>query len=118
MTLDFWAHESQDGYQYVQVLTDNTSTCESGAGSGDPSTIQLSRYMAGIEIMKGSPYTELFKKFSFPVLSIGLRPLLLQTFSGGGTAPDDSIVDSNPDDSDDDSRAKDRMNLDDFGNLW
>ncbi len=50
--------------------------------------------------------------------SIGLRPLLLQTFSGGGTAPDDPIVDSNPDDSDDDSRAKDRMNLDDFGNLW
>ena len=71
MTLDFYAFEAQDGYQYVQVLTDNTSTCDSGAGDGDPGTIQLSRYMAGFEIKTGSAYTGDYKKFTFPVLSVG-----------------------------------------------
>ena len=71
MTLDFYAFEAQDGYQYVQVLTDNTSTCDSGAGNGDPGTIQLSRYMAGFEIKTGSAYTGDYKKFTFPVLSVG-----------------------------------------------
>ncbi len=71
MTLDFYAYEAQDGYQYVQVLTDNTSTCDSGAGDGDPGTIQLSRYMAGFEIKTGSAYTGDYKKFTFPVLSAG-----------------------------------------------
>lgn len=71
MTLDFYAYEAQDGYQYVQVLTDNTSTCDSGAGNGDPGTIQLSRYMAGFEIKTGSAYTGDYKKFTFPVLSVG-----------------------------------------------
>ena len=71
MTLDFWAYEAQDGYQYVQVLTDNTSTCDSGAGDGDPGTIQRSRYMAGFEIQKGSAYTGDYKKFTFPVLTVG-----------------------------------------------
>ncbi|MBR1498817.1 MAG: hypothetical protein IJ615_04205 [Bacteroidaceae bacterium] len=71
MTLDFYAYEAQDGYQYVQVLTDNTSTCDSGAGDGDPGTIQLSRYMAGFEIKTGSAYTGDYKKFTFPVLTVG-----------------------------------------------
>ena len=71
MTLDFLAKETDDGYQYVQVLTDNTSTYDSGAKDGDPGTIQLSRYMAGFEIKKGGAYTEAYKKFTFPVLSVG-----------------------------------------------
>ena len=71
MTLDFWAYEAYDGYQYVQVLTDNTTTCDSGAGDGDPGTIQLSRYMAGFEIKTGSAYTGDYKKFTFPVLTVG-----------------------------------------------
>lgn len=71
MTLDFYAYEAQDGYQYVQVLTDNTTTCDSGAGDGDPGNIQLSRYMAGFEIQKGSAYTGDYKKFTFPVLTVG-----------------------------------------------
>ena len=71
MTLEFNAKESNDGYQYVQVLTDNTSTCDSGAGDGDPGNIQLSRYMAGFEIKTGSAYTGDYKKFTFPVLTVG-----------------------------------------------
>ena len=105
MTLGFYASEAYDGYQYVQVLTDNTSTCDSGAGSGDPGTIRLSRYMAGFEIMKDAPYTEFFKKFTFPVLSVGNNqghtdpwgygtdfPLSKQKFNPTARATDGKIV--------------------------
>jgi len=104
MTLDFKACESYDGYQYVQVLTDNTSTCDSGAGGGNPGTIQLSRYMAGFEIKTGGAYSE-YKKYTFPVLSVGSNqghtnpwgygtdfPLSKQKFSPTARAADGKIL--------------------------
>jgi len=104
MTLEFLAKESDDGYQYIQVLTDNTSTCDGGAGSGDPGTIQRSRYMAGFEIETGSAYTE-YKKYSFPVLSVGSNeghtnpwghgtdfPLSMQKFNTNCRATDGKIL--------------------------
>ena len=105
MTLDFLAKETDDGYQYVQVLTDNTSTYDSGAKDGDPGTIQLSRYMAGFEIKKGDAYTEAYKKFTFPVLSAGNGeghtnpwghgtdfPLSMQKFHNTARATDGKIL--------------------------
>ena len=105
MTLDFLAKETDDGYQYVQVLTDNTSTYDSGAKDGDPGTIQLSRYMAGFEIKKGGAYTEAYKKFTFPVLSVGSNeghtnpwghgtdfPLSMQKFHNTAHATDGKIL--------------------------
>ena len=68
MTLRIEAAEINDGYQYVQVLTDNVSTYDSGAKNGDPGTIAVSRYMAGFEILHGTLY-ELSKVYTFPVLS-------------------------------------------------
>ena len=104
MTLDFNAKESDDGYQYIQVLTDNTSTYDSGAGSGDPGTITYSRYMAGFEIKSGSAYTE-YKKYSFPILSVGSNaghtdpwgygtefPLSKQKFNNTSRASDGKIL--------------------------
>ena len=105
MTLDFLAKETDDGYQYVQVLTDNTSTYDSGAKDGDPGTIQLSRYMAGFEIKKGGAYTEAYKKFTIPVLSVGSNeghinpwghgtdfPLSMQKFHNTAHATDGKIL--------------------------
>ena len=104
MTLDFMAMESYDGYQYVQVLTDNTSTCDTGAKDGDPGTISRSRYMAGFEIKKGSVFKE-YKNYTFPVLTVGSNeghtnpwgygtdfPLSKQRFHSTARATDGKIL--------------------------
>ena len=72
MTLEFEAKEEEDGYQYLQVLFDNTTGYDSGnaADNGNPGTPSLSKYMAGFEIYKGSKYTT-YKTYSFPVTSVG-----------------------------------------------
>ena len=72
MTLEFEAKEEEDGYQYLQVLFDNTTGYDSdnSADKGNPGTPSLSKYMAGFEIYKGKKYTE-YKTYSFPVTSVG-----------------------------------------------
>ena len=70
MTLDFQAAEVSDGYQYVQILTNNTVTCDDSADKGNPGTPALSCYLAGFEHKKDSKDTT-YKKYSFPVTSYG-----------------------------------------------
>ena len=70
MTLKMEAHEEQDGYQYIQLLTDNTTTCDAKGNNGVPSNIVLSRYMAGFEMQRGYK-DDVFKEYTFPVLSAG-----------------------------------------------
>jgi len=70
MTLDFQAAEVSDGYQYVQILTNNTTTCDDNADKGNPGTPSLSCYLAGFEHEHGSKNTD-YKKYSFPVTSAG-----------------------------------------------
>ena len=72
MTLEFQAKEEQDGYQYLQIITDNTTDCDSetSADKGDPGTPSVSRYMAGFEIKSGGVYTT-YKTYTFPVTSVG-----------------------------------------------
>ena len=72
MMLEFEAKEEEDGYQYLQVLFDNTTGYDSdnSAEKGNPGTPSLSKYMAGFEIYKGSTYTT-YKAYSFPVTSVG-----------------------------------------------
>lgn len=106
MWLEFRAYEFNDGYQYLQVLTDNTSTCDnrSGCSNGDPGNLSLSRYMAGFEIDKGDTYTT-YKNFTFPILSVGSGagasdpwgygdqfPLSMQKFKSGCRATDGRII--------------------------
>ena len=70
MTLEFQAKEIDDGYQYLQIITDNTTDCDSekSADKGNPGTPSVSRYMAGFEICSGSKYTT-YKTYTFPVTS-------------------------------------------------
>ena len=70
MTLDFQAAEVSDGYQHVQILTNNTATCDNSADGGNPGTPSLSCYLAGFEHEHGSKNTN-YRKYSFPVTSAG-----------------------------------------------
>ena len=70
MVFDLQAAEVEDGYQYIQVLADQTTSCDSGAGDGDPGTISLSRYMAGFEHKHGDKDAN-FEKYTFPLVSAG-----------------------------------------------
>ena len=69
MRLEFQAKEVNDGYQYVQILTDNTTGCDTGAGDGNPGTPNVSHYMAGFDI--GGKGVDTYYKYSFPVTSVG-----------------------------------------------
>ena len=69
MRLEFQAKEVNDGYQYVQILTDNTTGCDTGAGDGNPGTPNVSHYMAGFDI--GGKGVDTYYKYSFPVPSVG-----------------------------------------------
>ncbi len=72
MTLSMDIKEVHDGYQYVQLLFDNTSSCDdrSNCGDGNPGNISLSRYMAGFGHHPGS-YDGNWSNYTFPVTSQG-----------------------------------------------
>ncbi len=76
MTLSLDAMESNDGYQYLQILFDNTVSCDSRPGNslhpqnGHPGTPNLSRYTAGFEMNTGS-LDDTYRNYSFPVTSVG-----------------------------------------------
>ena len=71
MTLSMDAKENDDAYEYLQLLVDNTSSCDNrtGCSNGDPGNISLSRYMAGFEIKRKSKDGE-YKTYTFPVLDV------------------------------------------------
>ena len=50
LTVDFYAKEVVDGYEYIQILINDTSGHDSGASNGNPGNIEKSRYMAGFSI--------------------------------------------------------------------
>ena len=68
MTLEFEAKEEADGYQYLQILFDELSSCDNrqGCSDGDPGNPNLSRYMAGFEHYAGGKNTTYYK-YSFPL---------------------------------------------------
>ena len=72
MTLSMTVKEVNDGYQYIQVLFDNTSSCDdrSKCNDGNPGNINLSRYMAGFGHHPGS-YDGDYSTYTFPVTSSG-----------------------------------------------
>jgi hypothetical protein len=106
MTLSFDAKENDDAYEYLQILFDNTSTCDnrSGAGNGNPGTPNLSRYMAGFEMNTGST-DNTYRNYTFPVTSVGDNasatnpwghgdkwPLKNQKFKSGYRATDGRLI--------------------------
>ena len=70
MTLSLQAKENDDAYEYLQLLVDNTSTCDNRdkCSNGDPGNISLSKYMAGFEMNTGSKDAT-YRSYTFPVLS-------------------------------------------------
>ena len=106
MALDLQAKENDDCYQYLQLLVDNTSTCDDrdDCSDGDPGNISLSRYMAGFEILSGSK-DESYKTYTFPVTNASNNggavdpwgygskyPLDRQKFNSGCRAADGRLV--------------------------
>ena len=106
MTLGFQAKENDDGYQYLQLLVDNSATCDNrnGYSDGDPGTPSLSRYMAGFEIKSGSKDAS-YKSYTFPVTNVTSGagaanpwghgadyPLDMQKFKSGCRATDGRLI--------------------------
>ena len=106
MTLSFDAKENDDAYSYLQILVDNTSTCDGrgNANDGDPGTPSLSRYMAAFEMNTGSKDPD-YKSYTFPVTSVGsdagatnpwgygtAYPLTNQKFKSGSRATDGKLI--------------------------
>ncbi len=110
MTLSFDAKEDDDGYQYLQILFDNTTSCDDRPGNslhpqnGEPGTPNLSRYTAGFEMNTGST-DNTYRNYSFPVTTVGSNagasnpwgygtsyPLSKQLFRSGYRASDGRLV--------------------------
>ena len=70
MTLSFQAAEYNDGYQHVQILVNQTSNHDEGAGDNNPGTIKYSSYMACF-VHEGGTANSTFANYSFPVTSQG-----------------------------------------------
>lgn len=69
MLVTFDAREKSDGYQYIQIIHNNTTGCDTGAKDGDPGKPSLSRYMAGFTIDGNVSST--FYSYTFPVTAYG-----------------------------------------------
>lgn len=75
MTLDMTVKEKDDGYQYVQILADQTSNYDGKekadqATDGDPGKMSISKYMAGFGHDPGDKNSNT-ARYSFPVKSAG-----------------------------------------------
>ena len=109
MTLSFQAKENDDGYQYLQLLFDNTTNCDgrSGKSNGDPGDPNLSSYMAGFEMNTGTK-DDTYRSYTFPILDVESGgkandpwgydptnhkwPLKKQNFKSGSRATDGRII--------------------------
>ncbi|MBR6284734.1 MAG: InlB B-repeat-containing protein [Muribaculaceae bacterium] len=84
MTVGFDAREVDDGYQHIQILVNNTSTCDEGAGDNNPGTLSLSHYMACFVHEGGTKNTN-YAPYLFPVTSAGdLCGTVTKAWSGLG----------------------------------
>ncbi|MBP5721531.1 MAG: InlB B-repeat-containing protein [Bacteroidales bacterium] len=70
MTLSFQAKEKDDGYQHVQILVNQTSNHDEGAGDNNPGTINYSSYMATFCHMGGLTTTT-YADYVFPDVTHG-----------------------------------------------
>ncbi|MBP5628868.1 MAG: InlB B-repeat-containing protein, partial [Bacteroidaceae bacterium] len=69
MTLTFQCKEVNDGWQYVQIYANqSTSNIDTGAGDGNPGDCSYAKYVAGFEHKDGNADTE-YKSYTFPVTS-------------------------------------------------
>lgn len=88
MTLSMQAKENDDAYEYLQLLVDNTSTCDNrdDCSNGDPGNISSSKYMAGFEMNTVSK-DDTYRSYTFPVLSAGHNEGAANPWSHGDKWP-------------------------------
>ena len=70
MTLGFQAKEGDDGYQHVQILVNQTSNHDEGAGNNNPGTMNYSSYMACF-CHEGGTKNTTYSNYIFPDVSHG-----------------------------------------------
>ena len=71
MKVSMKAKEENDGYQYIQIYANPTSTdIDTGAENGDPGSCTYAKYVAGFELYKGGIATQ-YNEYTFPVTSAG-----------------------------------------------
>ena len=70
MTLGFQAKESDDGYQHVQILVNQTSNHDEGSGNNNPGTMNYSSYMACF-CHEGGTKNTTYSNYVFPDVSHG-----------------------------------------------
>ncbi len=69
MALTFQCKEVDDGWQYVQIYANqSTSNVDTGADGGNPGACSYAKYVAGFEHMSSSADTG-YKSYTFPVTS-------------------------------------------------
>ena len=68
MTLGLDVKEGDDGYQHLQILVDNTSTCDGGDSKEEPGTPSLSRYMVSFAHDPGDKNAN-YATYTFPLTS-------------------------------------------------
>ena len=69
MTLTFQCKEVDDGWQYVQIYANqSTSNVDTGADGGNPGACSNAKYVAGFEHLSSSADTG-YKSYTFPVTS-------------------------------------------------
>lgn len=70
MTLSFQGREVEDGWQYVQIYAnESTSNIDTGAKDGNPGACTYSKYTAAFEILDGEKDAN-YKSYTFPVTSV------------------------------------------------
>ncbi|MCR4920927.1 MAG: leucine-rich repeat protein [Bacteroidaceae bacterium] len=70
MTLSLQAKEKDDGYQHLQILVNQTSNHDEGAGDNNPGTMSYSSYMATF-CHKGGSTNTTYSNYVFPDVSHG-----------------------------------------------
>ncbi|MBR6916705.1 MAG: leucine-rich repeat protein [Clostridia bacterium] len=68
-TVNFEVAEDDEGYQYVQILSDNASTYDADGSDGVPSEVKKSLYMAGFE-QYNNRIMRNFYTYGFPVTDV------------------------------------------------
>ena len=83
MTLSFQGKEVEDGWQYVQIYAnESTSNIDTGAKDGNPGACTYSKYTAAFEILDGQ-LDESYKTYTFPVTSAGANVKVINPWGHG-----------------------------------
>ena len=83
MTLSFQGREVDDGWQYVQIYAnESTSNIDTGEKDGNPGACAYSKYTAAFEILDGEKDAN-YNSYTFPVTSVGENVKVINPWGHG-----------------------------------